>query len=69
MSPGAGLCIALVSGTFFFELILFVVVFLLIRLRPPWGGRVTAWLIAIASILFLGSFAFLGVLALGFGCG
>lgn len=69
MSPGAGLCIGLVSATFFFELVLFVVVFLLIRLRHPWGVSVTARLIAIASILFLGSFAFLGVLALRYGCG
>ncbi|HKX16402.1 MAG TPA: hypothetical protein VJT33_00120 [bacterium] len=69
MSPGTGLCIRLVSGTFFFELILFVAVFLLIRLRHPWRAWVTAWLVAIASILFLASFAFLGVLALGYGCG
>lgn len=63
------MCIGLVSATFLFELVLFVVVFLLIRLRHPWGTGVTAWLIAIASILFLASFAFLGVLALGYGCG
>lgn len=63
------MCIGLVSATFLFELILFVVVFLLIRLRHPWGGRATAWLVAVASILFLASFAFLGVLALGYGCG
>ena len=69
MSPGTGLCIGLVSATFLFELILFVVVFLLVRLRHSWGARVTAWLVVIASILFLASFAFLGVLALGYGCG
>jgi hypothetical protein len=50
-------------------LILFVVVFLLLRLRHPWGGRVTAWSIAVASILFLGSFVFLMVLGIGYGCG
>jgi hypothetical protein len=59
----------LISATFFFELILFVAVFLMIRLRHPWGGRVTAWFIAAASLLFLASFVFLGVLGVGYGCG
>jgi hypothetical protein len=44
------------------------VVFLMLRLRHPWGGRATAWVTAVASILFLASFAFLGVLGLGYGC-
>lgn len=62
------MCITLISATFLFELILFVVVFLMLRLRHPWGGRATAWVTAVASILFLASFAFLGVLGLGYGC-
>lgn len=63
------MCIVLISSTFAFELVLFVAVFLLLRLRHPWGGRVTAWSIAVASILFLGSFVFLMVLGVGYGCG
>lgn len=62
------MCITLISATFLVELILFVAVFLLIRLRHPWRGWVTAWLIATASILFLASFAFLAVLGYRYGC-
>ena len=62
------MCITLISATFFFELILFVVVCWMLRLRHPGGGRATAWVTAVASILFLASFAFLGVLGLGYGC-
>ena len=62
------MCMILISGTFLVELILFVAVFLLIRLRHPWGGRVTAWLITAASVLFLASFAFLAVLGYRHGC-
>jgi hypothetical protein len=58
-----------ISATFAFELILFVVVFLLLRLRHPFGAGVTVWSIAGASVLFLGSFVFLIVLGLGYGCG
>jgi uncharacterized membrane protein len=63
------MCVALISATFAFELILFVGVFLLLRLRHPWGGRVTAWSVAVASVLFLASFVFLIFLGLGYGCG
>jgi len=63
------MCITLISATFVVELILFVAVFLLIRLRHPWGGCVTAWLVAAASALFLASFAFLAILGLRYGCG
>lgn len=62
------MCITLISATFLVELILFVAVFLLIRLRHPWGGRTTAWLIAAASVLFLASFGFLAVLGYRYGC-
>jgi hypothetical protein len=61
-------CITLISATFMLELVLFVAVFLLIRLRHPWGGRVTAGLIAAASIGFVASFVFLGILGSGYGC-
>jgi hypothetical protein len=65
----APLCITVISATFFFELVLFVAVFLLIRLRPRWAGRVTAWLIGWASVLFAASFVFLGFIGLRYGCG
>jgi hypothetical protein len=60
---------AVISATFAFQLILFVIVFLLIRLKHRWSGPVTAWSIAIASILFLASFVFLMFLGVGYGCG
>lgn len=63
------MCITVISATFAFELILFVVVFLLLRLKHPLGARVTAWSIAAASVLFVASFVFLMVLGVGYGCG
>jgi hypothetical protein len=63
------MCIGLISATFVFELILFVIVFLLLRLKHPFGGRVTAWSIAGASVLFVASFLFLMFLGIGYGCG
>jgi hypothetical protein len=62
------MCITLISAAFLVELVLFVAVFLMIRLRPPWAGRVTAWLIAAASVLFLASFAFLAFIGFRYGC-
>ena len=62
------MCITFISATWVLELVLFVIVFLLIRLRHPWGGRVTAWFIAAASALFLASFAFLAFLGYRYGC-
>jgi len=63
------MCMAAISGAFLLELALFVAVFLLIRLRPPWSGGVTAAMIAASGVLFLASFAFLAYLGFGYGCG
>jgi hypothetical protein len=63
------MCIGLISATFAFELILFVIVFLLIRLKHRLSGQVTAWSIATASVLFVASFVFLIYLGVGRGCG
>jgi hypothetical protein len=63
------MCIALISAIFVFELILFAIVFLLIRLRHPFGARVTAWSIAGALVLFLASFGFLLFLGIHYRCG
>ncbi|HLW46428.1 MAG TPA: hypothetical protein VKW09_01510 [bacterium] len=63
------MCITVISVMFAFQLALFVAVFLLIRLRHRWSGRVTAWSIAGASVLFVASFVFLMFLGVGYGCG
>lgn len=63
------MCITLISATWVLELVLFVMVFLLIRLRHPLGGRVTAGVIAAASVLFVASVVFLAFLGYRYGCG
>jgi hypothetical protein len=63
------MCITVISGTFLLQLAIFVAVFLLIRLRPPWSGGVTARLVGCAAVVFLASVAFLAYIGLHYGCG
>jgi hypothetical protein len=63
------MCMVAISAAFVLELLLFLAVFLLLRLRPPWSGRITAWMITACAVLFLASFAFLVYLGFGYGCG
>lgn len=55
--------LAVLSAVYSLETALFVLVYIVIRVRPQWPPQVTAAVIVLAALIHLATFAFLIVMA------